>query len=241
MKHRLFQKAHVLAEVRLFEGLSPTQLSEVTAVAQSVERESDSNFFSQGEEASSVFVVADGRVKVSQVTPEGDQVVVRYAGSGEMFGCVPLYGGKEYPATASAVTRSQAFAWDRIAMDHLMQRYPDIAIRALEVLGEELADLRARYQGLATERVERRIARALLRLVSQAGEKVAAGVLIDFPLSRQDLGELTGTTLHTVSRILSGWEQKGIIESGRRRITICRPQGLVCIAEDIDPEGTDWP
>ena len=125
-------------------------------------------------------------------------------------------------------------------MDSLMERFPSIAIKALELLGEELADIRSRYQELATERVERRVARALLRLVGQAGTKTEGGVLIDFPLSRQDLAELTGTTLHTVSRILSSWEHKGIIESGRRRIVICQPHGLVTIAEDLAVEETDW-
>jgi CRP-like cAMP-binding protein len=233
------QQADVLKQVRLFQGLDAAQINEVAAVARRVVRESDSKFFMQGDEATSIFVVVDGRIKVSQITPEGDQVVVRYARSGEMFGCVPLYGGEEYPATATAVTPSQALAWDRPTMDSLMERFASIALKALELLGEELADIRSRYQELATERVERRVARALLRLVGQAGEKVDGGVLIDLPLSRQDLAELTGTTLHTVSRILSGWERRGIIESGRRRVIICKPHGLVSIAEDLDVEGPD--
>ncbi|MFQ5790460.1 MAG: Crp/Fnr family transcriptional regulator [Acidobacteriota bacterium] len=228
------EQAQLLADVRLFEGLDANGLIGATVPARRVQRERDSSFFRQGQEAKSFFVVIDGRVKVSQVTPEGHQIVVRYAGSGEMFGCVPLYGGKEYPATATAVTRCEALAWDRPAVDRLMERYPRIAINALELLGEELTQVRSRYQELATERVERRVARALLRLVSQAGKKVKGGVLIEFPLSRQDLAELTGTTLHTVSRILSGWQQMGIIESGRRRIVIRKPHGLVSIAEDLD-------
>ena len=131
MENRKHRQTHVLGEVRLFQGLNATQLSDVAAVARHVLRESDSDFFIQGEEATDIFVVADGRIKVSQVTPEGDQVVVRYAGSGEIFGCVPLFGGTEYPATATAVTRSQALAWDRSGMDNLMFRFPNIAIEAL--------------------------------------------------------------------------------------------------------------
>jgi CRP-like cAMP-binding protein len=88
---------------------------------------------------------------------------------------------------------------------------------------------------VATERVERRIAHALLRLVRQAGRRVEAGVEIDFPLSRQDVAEMTGTTLHTVSRTLSAWESQGIVESGRQQVVIRKPHALVAIAEDLPP------
>lgn len=224
-----------LARVRIYEGLDLGALEIVVAAAHRMEKEPDANFFIQGQKASKFFIVVSGRVKVTQVTPEGHQIVVRYAGAGEMFGCVPLFGGDEYPATATAVTRCRAMTWNRAAVDRLMEQFPRIAINALGLLGKELGGLRARYRELATERVERRIARALVRLVGQAGRKVEDGVLIEFPISRQDLAELTGTTLHTVSRILSAWEQQGIVRSGRRRIVVCSPHGLVSIAEDLNP------
>ena len=76
----------------------------------------------------------------------------------------------------------------------------------------------------------------LLRLARQTGKRVDAGILLDLPLSRQDLGEMTGTTLYTISRILSQWEQNGLIQTGRERVVICNPHGLVTIAEDL-PDG----
>ncbi len=223
----------ILAGVRLFQGLDEAALQAVAAAASGVDKERNAAFFRQGDQARTLFVIRRGRVKVTQITPEGHEVVVRYAGTGDLFGCVPLYGGKDYPATATAVTRCEALAWDRPTMDRLMERFQPIAINALELLGAELAELRSRYRELATERVEQRVARALLRLVHQAGRRAPAGILIEFPISRQDLAGLTGTTLHTVSRILSGWEQQGLIESGRRRIVIRKPHGLVAIAEDL--------
>jgi CRP-like cAMP-binding protein len=84
-----------------------------------------------------------------------------------------------------------------------------------------------------TERVERRIARALLRLAHHAGRRVETGVEIDFPLSRQDLAQMTGTTLFTVSRTLSAWQGDGLILTRRRRVTIRQPHRLVRIAEDL--------
>ena len=142
----------------------------------------------------------------------------------------PLYGKLEAECLEVRETMYEDHIKYGLLLDHLgsCKRLVDIGAG----WGQFLA--------LATERVERRVARALLRLVGQAGTKTEGGVLIDFPLSRQDLAELTGTTLHTVSRILSSWEHKGIIESGRRRIVICQPHGLVTIAEDLAVEETDW-
>jgi len=208
----------------------------VAAAARRVGKDANQDFFRQGQEARRIFVLNRGQVKVTRATPEGHQVVVRYAGTGGLFGCVPLFGGSEYPATGTAMTPCEALAWDRQTTDRLMLRFPRVAINALALLGSELSEIRERYQELATERVERRVARALLRLVRQAGKRVEQGVLIEFPLSRQDLAELTGTTLHTVSRILSAWEDKGLIASGRRRVVIRMPHGLVAIAEDLNME-----
>ena len=84
---------------------------------------------------------------------------------------------------------------------------------------------------MSTEQVERRVARALLRLVNQTGRKTREGILIDFPISRQDIAEMTGTTLHTVSRLLSAWEASGIVRSGRQKVTVVEPHRLFLLAE----------
>ena len=90
---------------------------------------------------------------------------------------------------------------------------------------------------MSTQQVEQRVAHALLRLAKQSGRKVEHGVEIDFPISRQDIAQMTGTTLHTVSRILSGWEQRGLIESGRQRIVLREPHKLFVLAEETPGEG----
>jgi CRP/FNR family transcriptional regulator, nitrogen oxide reductase regulator len=75
-----------------------------------------------------------------------------------------------------------------------------------------------------------------VRLARQSGRKVERGVEIDFPISRQDIAQMTGTTLHTVSRILSGWEQAGLIESGRQRIVLREPERIFALAEQASGE-----
>jgi CRP-like cAMP-binding protein len=118
-------------------------------------------------------------------------------------------------------------------MRHLLETEPRVAVNALRFIAARYHDLQRRYRQLMTERVERRVARALLRLVHDAGRRVDAGIEITFPVSRQDIAEMTGTTLYTVSRLLSAWEAQGIVQSGRQHIVLTKPHALVAIAEDL--------
>ena len=222
----------LLGGVEIFAELDERALDEVLRTAHRRRAGKGETVFRQGEEAQSFYVLVDGRLKVTQMTPEGQQVVVRFMSPGEMFGCVAVFGGRRYPGTATAVEDTRMLGWTKGATQHLMERHPRLAMNTLGTVGGRLQESQARVRELSTERVERRIAHALLRLAGQAGKPVGSGIRIDFPISRQDVAEMTGTTLHTVSRTLSAWEEQGIVESGRQKITIRKPDALLAIAED---------
>ncbi len=217
----------------LFQGLDPRDISAIVSAAQRRRVAKHAAFFHQGAPASALHVLVQGRTKLVQTTAEGHQVVVRIVGPGDMFGGVALLGDAVYPATAEAISASEALVWPGPAVARLIARHSGLALNALRVLAHRLGELQDRYSELATERVEQRIARALMRLARQAGRRDARGVRIDMELSRQDLGELTGTTLYTVSRILSAWQERGLIDAGRTQVVIRDLHGLVAIAEDL--------
>jgi CRP-like cAMP-binding protein len=219
-----------------FQGLSPPELEVVSQAAQLRQVERHSFFFHQGDPATSFYILVEGQVRLTQVTPEGHQVLVRFISPGETVGIIAALENTVYPLSAQAVEECQALAWDSTTLEQLMERYPRIAINGLRLVSQRWHELEERYLELATERVERRVAQALLRLVRQVGRKVEGGILIDLPLTRQDLAEMTGTTLYTVSRLLSRWEQENLVETGRERVLICYPHGLARIAEDLPPE-----
>jgi CRP-like cAMP-binding protein len=190
-------------------------------------------FFREGDPAESFYVVQTGSVKLTQLTPEGHQVVMRLIGAGEAFGGVAAFGGATYPVTAEAVTDVSVLEWPGPVMAGLMEKHPKLALNALRFVAGRLHDLQVQYRQLATEKVERRVARALLRLVEHAGRRTDAGVLIDLPLSREDIAQMTGTTLYTVSRIISRFEADGIVEAGRQRMVIRNPHALMSVADDL--------
>jgi CRP-like cAMP-binding protein len=228
-----YEIARRLAHVPLFEGLPVDTLVTIVSLAHAQPLQAGELFFSEGEQAEAFFVLTSGRVKLSQLTPEGHQVVLRLIGPGDAFGGVGAFGEATYPVSAEAVEASIALAWTSATMRHLFETESTIALNALHFVSGRLHDLQRRYRQLMTERVERRVARAVLRLVHDAGRRVDAGIEISFPVSRQDIAEMTGTTLYTVSRLLSAWEARGIVQSGRQHIVLTKPHALVAIAEDL--------
>lgn len=224
----------LLAGVPLFRGLNEEALAAAAVDARLVRAAAGRTFFREGEPATLFFVLRRGRVKFTQISAEGHEVILRVIGPGEPFGGIAAIADTAtYPVTARAVEVSEAHTWNGARIAALMHRFPPIAINAARMIAERLHELQRQHRELMTERVERRIARALLRLAHHAGRRVAQGVEIDFPLSRQDLAQMTGTTLFTVSRTLSAWEEDGLIATGRRRVIVRQPHRLVRIAEDL--------
>jgi CRP/FNR family transcriptional regulator, nitrogen oxide reductase regulator len=222
----------LLVGVDIFADLDERAVEDVLRAAHRRKVAKGETAFRQDEEAGAFYVLTAGRLKVTQVTAEGQQVVVRFIGPGEMFGCVAVFGGRCYPGTATAVEECRMIGFTKATMQHLMERHPRLAINTMGTIGGRLQETQARLRELSTERVERRIAHALIRLAEQAGRPVASGIVFDFAISRQDVAEMSGTTLHTVSRTLSAWEAQGIVEGGRQKITIRKPDALLAIAED---------
>ena len=164
----------------------------------------------------------------------GSRLSCRFVAPGEIFGVAKAIGRTTYPATATAVVDSVALVWPSAAWPRLVEKNPALATNALQTVGSRLQEAHTRVVEMSTEQVERRVAHALLRLAKQAGRKVEEGVRIDFPISRQDVAEMTGTTLHTVSRILSAWEAQGWVEGGRQKIVIREAHKLFVLAEGGD-------
>jgi CRP/FNR family transcriptional regulator, nitrogen oxide reductase regulator len=224
-----------LAQTPLFNGLSSAELEEIYHASLTRRVERDGFFFFQGDEAEAIFVLVSGRVKITQLTPEGQQVVLRVVGPWTLYGGVVMAQEERYPASAEAVEASQALIWHKEIIMGFIKRFPMLAINAMQLMSGHIQEFQDRYRELATQRVERRLARTLVRLAAQTGRKIPDGILIDMALTRQDLAEMTGTTLYTVSRILSQWESQGLILGGRERVVIRYPHGLVGIAEDLPP------
>jgi len=218
----------------LFRDVSPEVFTQVldASVPRSVEE--DGFFFMQGDPATHAYVLVEGRVKMIQITPNGQQIVLRIMTPGQTYGGIALLNPQAgYPATAQAVENSTALAWDTAQLRELVEKEPSISLNVMGLMHGYISELQERQKALVTDRVEQRIARILLKLAAQSGRKIEEGVLIDIPITRQDLAEMSGTTLFTVSRTLNEWNRNGLLEIGRERVVIRDPHGLVSISDDL--------
>lgn len=189
--------------------------------------------FQQEQPATTFYVILTGRVRVTEITPEGHTVLLRFIQGGQMLGGMAALEEMTYPVNAEATQDTVALSWSTSTMTRLMDRHPRIMRNTMRLMVGRIKELQQRSVELATERVEQRVARALLRLVRQAGRRINEGIALDMQLSRQDLAELTGTTLYTVSRVLNRWQDEGLVEVGRQRIVIRKAHPLVEIAEGL--------
>lgn len=225
----------LVQSLALFERMEPAALDDILAQAASRRYPVGENVFEQGQVAEHFFVLLHGRLRVTQVTSEGQQVVIRVVNPGDLFGIAKALRRPDYPGTATAVSESIALAWPMTIWSDLLDRHPALAVNAMQTMGSRLVEAQARLREMSTEEVERRVAHTVLRLANQSGRKEAGGIRIDFPISKQDIAEMTGTTLHTVSRILTAWEGAGLVEGGRQKLLVREPHQLLLIGDGVKP------
>lgn len=221
----------LVANLPPFCKLSRGQIREILDQATPDRIDASSAVFDQGAQATRFFLLLDGHIRVVKTTPDGDQVIAMHIASGQLFGIAAALGKTHYPATAVAARECLVLSWPNSLWASFAANYDGFATETYKAVGNRLEEINNRVVEMATQQVEQRIASVILRLINQAGKKVDAGIEIDFPITRQDISEMTGTTLHTVSRLLSAWEKAGIVASKRSKVTVTQPHKLVLVAE----------
>ncbi|HKG76453.1 MAG TPA: Crp/Fnr family transcriptional regulator [Beijerinckiaceae bacterium] len=219
----------LVGEADLFRDLDPITWDAITQAATHCVIPRATSLFTQGDEATNLFLVVEGRLKVGLVTADGAPLAVRFMEPGDLVGCAAVFRRVPYPATATAVVDTIEMSWTTRQIEVMIQSHPKMAANALAIMGGRAEEFLRRFREAATERVEQRIARTLLRLRrrSNADDR---GQRFTLRMSRQDLAEFSGATLYTVSRTLSAWKREGIVEGGRGRITISDARKLIEVA-----------
>lgn len=218
----------------LFAKMTDAEVESLLAQATSRRLAVGEAVFDQGAPATHFYLLLHGRLKVTQVTPDGQQIIVRVVHPGDLFGFAKALQRTDYPGTAVCAAESIAICWPTELWPHFIDRNPHLAMTALHTIGKRLEEAHTRIREMSTQEVEKRVAHTVLRLVEQAGRKEAGGIRIDFPITRQDIAEMTGTTLHTVSRILSAWEGRNLVEGGRQKLLVRDVAGLRLLADGSD-------
>ncbi|EXL03328.1 Crp/Fnr family transcriptional regulator [Brucella anthropi] len=221
----------LVRKLSLFAKMSDGELDKLVSYATTKRVPPGEAIFEQGDDAVLFYLLLHGRLKVNQITPDGQQIIVRMVHPGDLFGFARALQRSDYPGTAIAVAESIVLAWPTELWDYFVEQNPGLAMNAIQTIGKRLEEAHTRIREMSTEEVERRVAHTVLRLARQAGRKEDDGIRIDFPITKQDIAEMTGTTLHTVSRILTGWEAQGFVRGGRQKLTVLNMSGVRRLAD----------
>jgi CRP-like cAMP-binding protein len=203
----------------LFSRLSQTDYSRVYAAARVKEFTRGDMLYIEGDNVQQVLLITSGFAKVTQLGLSGTEVILRFAVPGDVLGAGSLSSTGRHSTTAQAFRLCRALVWDAPTFKALMDCFPVLSQSMVHILVEDLLELEERFREVATERVGPRVARQLVRLLERIGRPVDGTV--EIALSREELAQMTGTTLFTVSRLLSAWEARGIVRPRREGVTIC--------------------
>ncbi len=224
----------LVANLPPFRKLSRAQIRQILDAASPKRYDSGSYIFDEGHDAERFFLLLDGHIRVIKTTPGGEQIIAMHIASGQLFGIAAALGKTNYPASAMAARECSTLSWSSKLWSKFVTSYEGFATETYTVVGDRLDEINRRVMEMATQHVEQRVASVILRLINQSGKKVPEGIEVDFPITRQNISEMTGTTLHTVSRLLSGWERDGIVASKRSKVTVTNAHKLVLLSEGRD-------
>ena len=218
----------------LFDHLEPATTAELRTSKRSAD-------FAPGEELSRIgdlpdrlYYLREGRVKVWRPSRTGGALTLYYLGRGAPPGLVAITRDARMAATVTAVTPVVTYWWPAAQVRRLLREDARFAANGMRLLGNALALVADRLEDVTGANAEQQIGRALLRLACEQAEWADDGVEdgpVAIGVSRQELADLTGTTLYTASRTLSDWDRRGLVESGRRRVVIKDARALAALTD----------
>lgn len=183
--------------------------------------------FRQGDDASSLYVVREGRLKLTRTTTAGRTTILAVLGAGEVLGEMSLLDQQPRTATATALTPVTVLELDQIRFDDLITEHPPMTALLLRRLGQRLRRSNDVVADLVFADVPAKVARLVLRLAEQTGVEDGAGnVLVEHCLSQEELAQLVGSARETVNKVLHGFASRGWLEVRRRAIVLKDPQSL---------------
>jgi CRP/FNR family transcriptional regulator len=194
-----------------FRKLSPEDRARLATHVRVREFARGETIFDEGSAADRFYAIARGRVKVFKMTPAGKDVILEIFGVGDPLGAVAVYEGWPFPASAVALEDTICLTVERQAFFTLLEQHPTLVRGLLLGLTHRLMELTNRLAELTGGRVEPRFARLFLKLAGEVGTTVEGGTFIAMPLSRQELADLTGTTIETAIRIMSRWGKDRVV------------------------------
>jgi CRP/FNR family transcriptional regulator, nitrogen oxide reductase regulator len=226
------RKVRLVQHSPLFADMPPAVCQEIVSAASESEFSRRDIIYLEGDPIRHVILLTSGSAKVIKLGQNGTEVIVRLAGPGDVLEMTGLPTQRRHCSMARALSASTALIWEAGEFQALADRFPALRRNIIRIVAQRLQELEDRYREISTEKVATRVSHQLLRLFDQLGHRVNGNGTLKINLSREELAQLTGTTLFTVSRLVSDWKERGLLTPGRECVYVHNIQALREFAEN---------
>ena len=216
-----------LAHCPLFCGIPTAEHAGLLAAARAKGFTRGDSLYVDGAQVEEVLLITSGQVKITKFGESGAVAILGLSGPGDVLGTANLLSTGMHTATAEPVQSCRILAWRESTFKVILQRFPILYPNMVRADAEYLRQLEERFREMASDMVSQRVARQLVRL---HGKAVLPGTdSTELCLSHEELAQMTGTTLFSISRLLTEWEERGIVISRRQALTVLNVESLRAI------------
>lgn len=209
-----------LKKSEVFSILKDEELKDISAYFEKTSFKNNETVFGEGDPSDRLYILAEGNVKILKHTVMGKDVILEIMSPGDIFGGVAVLDNKPYPASAQAMKAARVIKIRRQNLLKIMEAHPELKLGVVKYFSDKLRDSHEMLKNIATERVEGRIAALLLKLSERADADDKGYRKIDFPLTRQEISEMVGTTVETCIRTMSRFQKNGMVKSADGRVSV---------------------
>lgn len=223
-----------LSQCALFEGISGSDRNALIGIAMERRLAKKATLFGEGDRADGFYLILTGSVKVFKISPDGKEHILHIFGPGEPVGEVPVFSGKEFPAFAETLKKSDFLYFPRSRFLDLASRHPQILLNMLATLSMRLRKFTQKIEQLSLKEVASRLSEALLEMAGESsgeGEEQVARLRV----TKAQLASQLGTTPETLSRTFQKMTRLGLIRVESRRVELLDRRGLQGLALGNDP------
>jgi CRP-like cAMP-binding protein len=209
-----------LKYIPLFSELSDDDLREIVKLAVRQVYKKDNMILIEEEIGSTMFIILDGRVKISRISDDGREVILSILSEGDFFGEMSILDGQNRSANVVTLEDSRIMVIRREDFLQMLHDYPQIAINLLKELAGRLRRSDAQIKSLSLQNATGKVASTLLRIADDSGKIHLGQVEIPRLPPQQDLANMAGTSRETISRVLKALTKQGYLKKEGSRLII---------------------
>ncbi len=208
----------------VFENLKSEELEALTKAALRRLYHKGQKIFSQGDAAHRMFLIKAGRVKLSKITEEGDEIILDLRKAGDFLGESMLLEDTVNPLTATCLEDTLICGFDKAGFERLVLEHPNIGLQVIKNLSRRIDWLTSRVGSLSFTHLEDRLYHVLAHVAKEHGVQSQRGYAIQFPLTHEELGFLVGAHRVSITKAMKALRESGKIIQEGRMLILSKPQ-----------------